>query len=170
MRHIRIFIPVACSLLSVIIFLVLVTARMNPPARTSYQPIEDAYMPGNLYFSAESCNWQHHLREKNRVVCQKRIDFDRRMWITTNPNNARIISVGVGVDDITIGELLIIWGLPMGYTHQGSLIYLYWPGRYVFLVTPAFTPRAAVNYVGYTTEPMTYQPWRGFTPGGSSSG
>jgi hypothetical protein len=147
--------------LTVVLGLVLfMVVRAN---RTAVHPIAldlpVRVLPGSLIPRDANCDWS--MVTEYRLFCHVNNDgvpihfnYDMRRGV--------VISVSVETGEITVGELILAWGEPTGYTKSGTAVQLYWGVRSVYLMSRVFTPSARAGYVFYTREPNRSQPWRGF--------
>lgn len=62
---------------------------------------------------------------------------------------------------LTLGELILNWGTPSGFSKAGMLVQVYWSDRYVYLQSQTLSPTTLVSTVGWNNE-VEGKPWRGF--------
>jgi hypothetical protein len=74
-----------------------------------------------------------------------------------------IVNTVASASEYTIGDLMIAWGTPLGFTQNGREIEVNWGKRSAYLHTCEFQPTSRVGYIGYGLEAKPLQPWRGFT-------
>ncbi len=74
-----------------------------------------------------------------------------------------ITSTVVAVQNVTIGQLILAWGIPTGYAKSVGAAEVYWGTRSVYLASLPFTPETQVGYIAYSLRPYVTACWHGFT-------
>ena len=65
--------------------------------------------------------------------------------------------------EYTIGDLILVWGLPSGFIHYGSAVQVYWDTRFAYLITCSLQPDSHIELISYSQISSQMPPWRGFT-------
>ena len=113
-------------------------------------PLVDAhcYEPGdaNCFISASI--------QQNGNVIRLTLDTASRLIAYTQ----------ISAREHTIGDLILAWGTPSGFTRYGRHIDVYWGSRNASLTTCAFRPESRVEFITYyRISPASASPWRGFS-------
>jgi hypothetical protein len=74
-----------------------------------------------------------------------------------------IVRTGIRTREYAIGDLILNWGAPTGFTQHRDFIDIHWGSRSAFLYASSFRPDSRVEFIAYDPELETGAPWRGFT-------
>jgi hypothetical protein len=131
---------------------------------TPYDPIEEYLRPGNPLPRINSCNWDNIAsgNEDGTISCHTSQKSGQSIWFSYNVRTQRIVHASIATKDITVGELMLVWGEPLGQLRQGNGQYIYWRDRYAYFITRSFDPTNRVAFVAYHSRPMKCRPWLGF--------
>lgn len=115
---------------------------------TCYPPID-----AHCYVSADANCFTSASIQQNGKVVYLTIDIASRMIAFTSiPNQGDMI-----------GDLILAWGTPSGFTQYKQYIDVYWGTRNAHLTTCSFRPESYVDHIIYSrTNPIPASPWRGF--------
>ncbi len=156
------------SLVVMFLFLSGVLSTTIGPARgvleTDYQPIASEWLPGNP-LPPNTCCCYKHLYEQSELTCRIERIRDSIVWLDYD-QRLRVISRSNIYDmNITVGDLILAWGTPLGYLQVGNNHYLFWTGRFAEAIDPSFTPASKVHLVQYNSkaDDSDYTAWKGFT-------
>ena len=64
--------------------------------------------------------------------------------------------------EYSIGDLMLVWGAPSGFSRFGRNTYLYWGTREAFVLGCSFSPASNVHRITYERKPIALISWRGF--------
>ncbi len=82
--------------------------------------------------------------------------------LTIDTASRTIDATRIAVHEYTIGDLLLAWGTPTGFSQIGRAIDVYWGGRSASLTTCSFRPDSRVDLITYSHKLPGAAPWRGF--------
>jgi hypothetical protein len=122
---------------------------------TCYPPVDaHCYEPGDA-----NCFTSASIRQNGKVI-RLTIDMASRLIAYTL----------IPVSEYTIGDLILTWGTPSGFTQNGRYIFVYWDARSAYLTTCSFRPESRVEFITYyRISPVSASPWRGFSRGDSKA-
>ncbi len=87
----------------------------------------------------------------------------KEIYLAYDGTSHKIVSTVISAHEQTIGDLILAWGAPIGFTQVGPSIAVHWRTRSAHLVTCSFRPASHVGYVVYGQRSIPASPWRGFT-------
>lgn len=94
----------------------------------------------------------------------------KEIYLAYDGASHTIVSTVVSAREKTIGDLVLAWGTPIGFTRVGPSIAVHWATRSAHLVTCSFRPASHVGFIVYGPDSKSEAPWRGFTPGAYGCG
>jgi hypothetical protein len=86
----------------------------------------------------------------------------REIYLGYDGASEVIVNTVVSASEHTIGDLMIAWGTPTGFTQNGRTIEVNWGTRSAYLHTCSFQPTSRVGYIEYSLESKQLSPWHGF--------
>jgi hypothetical protein len=108
------------------------------------------------------CSW--NLPDDSLTYCEAITEQHREVSFAYDRSKREIASVSYLIlGDFTIGQLILHWGIPTGYTRNSNAVTVYWPSRYAYIVSRVFSPSSPVGFISFTNQPL--QPasaWAGF--------
>ncbi len=164
MRHILILSLVVSGCVTASIFADLTPLRQQAVA--SYQPIAQEFLPGQQFPPDVSCHMAFYYEDHVHLYCQPLGDIRlRNVYITYDMPEKIIVYTDLLNPHKTAGDLILAWGDPIGYRQAALGRYLYWPGRYAYIVSADFGPNANVGFISYDDTATGQEAWKGFTNG-----
>ncbi len=79
-------------------------------------------------------------------------DIDRHMIIQTSAT----------IDDLTVGKLILAWGVPTGMRRAGDIIQVQWGTRSVYVSSNSLNPSTPTSSIFYSLMQTDGMPWMGF--------
>lgn len=160
-QFLRLYLVVS-SFLVVLASVMLVTARNQPIAR--YEPIDTKYQPGHTLTHDLTCEPAYDVMDYFHLYCQVVHGGQRgKLFVTFDIRDMNIIHTTLINPDQRIGDLILAWGLPVGFDNMILGNYVYWRGRYAYVAGKSFSPGSQVGYIVYDNAVIRSQPWSGFT-------
>jgi hypothetical protein len=127
----------------------------NPSARVNDPSLR--LLPGSPRPMNATCNALHDGRFRCYVHHK-----GKEVYLAYDGASQMIIGAVISANEYTIGDLIISWGTPTGFTQDGRAIEVSWGTRSVYLHTCSFQPTSHVGYIEYGLESKQLPPWRGF--------
>src|SRR5437762_5886729 len=131
MRKFRIISALTTTFATVVVVGVISTSRSAILAPQIDVP--SRYMPGSPLPDDSDCEW--HMYEDHLRFCRAHAYG----WLYfTYDTRARIIDhvTSEAPDNLTIGDLMLIWGIPTGTDQNRWGVYAYWGSRSAFVEGP----------------------------------
>jgi len=98
--------------------------------------------------------------------CQYSVLYgDDLVYLAFNGFRTKIVSAVIPAHGQTIGDMILAWGMPTGFSQNGFNVEVSWGSRTAVLITCSFQPTSLVGYFRYDMEPVQVPPWRGFVGG-----
>jgi hypothetical protein len=112
---------------------------------TCYPPVD-----AHCYESSDAnCFISASIQQNGKVV-----------HLTLDTATRMIAFTVIPAHEYTIGDLILAWGTPSGFTQYGRNIDVYWGTRNAHLTTCAFRPESRVELIiYYLTSPLPASPW-----------
>ncbi len=108
-----------------------------------------------------ACFWQESVMSGGDLQMERMCDYGV-YHLFIRHNLIQTVSLFVYARNVRLGDLVLAWGTPSGFKHQNMLSSVYWPGRYVYLVTRPIRPDSIVSVVVWDDNVQSSE-WRGFT-------
>ena len=100
---------------------------------------------------------------KNQSCTSYRVSVGgKEIYLAIDQSGQKIADTVYSAHEYTIGELILAWGLPSGFTQYGSAVQVYWDRRFAYLITCSFQPDSHVELISYSLTSSQAPPWRGF--------
>jgi hypothetical protein len=153
-------IPSLTTLCTAVVISAVIAASRTLPAPL---PIElpTRYMPGSPLPRESHCDWRLYGGEA--MYCN--IGWRSQGWFSFayDPHRKTITRTAADVpDDLTVGDLVLSWGMPSGIEPAGWGTYISWDRRSAYVPPSTFSPRSRVVFVSYQLEPTKQPAWKGF--------
>jgi hypothetical protein len=114
---------------------------------TCYPPVD-----AHCYADDANCFTSASIQQNGKIVYLT-IDIASRMVTLTS----------IPAHEATIGDLILAWGTPIGFTQYKQDIDVYWGTRNAHLTTCSLRPESHIGLIIYSrTNPVSASPWRGF--------
>jgi hypothetical protein len=85
------------------------------------------------------------------------------VYLTIDIATHMVALTGIPAHEYRIGELILAWGTPNGFTQYKQDIDVYWGIRNAHLTTCSFRSESHIDFISYSrTNPVAASPWRGF--------
>ena len=164
----RIILIISGSLTLSILSVVVVAGAEAVPTLTGLSP---QFLPGH------AAPTRLHCGESAAETCYPPVDAhcfetsDDNCFITALiQQNGKMLSLTIDSASRTIiqtsgysmGDLILAWGTPTGYSQIGRDINVIWGTRHAHLATCSFRPESYVEILTDYPDPVTASPWRGF--------
>ncbi len=115
-------------------------------------------LPGKQQFpSLAGCSALHD----GRFVCHLTLRGST-IELTYDGIVHQIIYTAVSTPDQKLGDLIVAWGEPTGFTRSGQTLAVSWSTRTAYLAPHSFQPDTQVMRVTYDDKPKQTSPWHGF--------
>ena len=144
-------------------FATVVVAGIITTSRSATLPppidVPARYMPGSPLPDDGDCEW--HMYEDQMRFCRGHADG----WLFfTYDMRARVIDhvTTENPGELTIGDLMLMWGIPSGIDQNRWGVYVYWGSRSAFVNGPRFGPQSRVAFITYRLQAYPQSTWRGF--------
>lgn len=86
----------------------------------------------------------------------------KKVYLTVEIATGAIIQALIPATEYTVGDLMLAWGTPIGFSRSGRAITVYWNKRSAYLTTCSFRPESHVTWITYFSESVEASPWHGF--------
>ena len=86
----------------------------------------------------------------------------KTIYLTVDLASGQIVQTVIPENGYSIGDLITIWGTPIGVQQSGKGTTVYWSSRSAYVIACPFRPGSRVAWLTYFTTPIETQPWRGF--------
>lgn len=87
---------------------------------------------------------------------------DKVISFTINIASRTITLTSIPAREYTMGDLILAWGTPTGFSQYRQAIDVYWGARSASLTTCSFRPESHVELITYYAKPAFTSAWRGF--------
>jgi hypothetical protein len=132
--------------------------------RTELRPLglelPSRVQPGKSLPADARCDW--HMVMEHILYCNV-VDSNVLVHFSYDIERQVILSSSMLANGKTVGDLLLAWGEPSGYTRSEMAVQVFWGARSVYLSSTPFKPGTRAGYITYTLEPDSARPWHGFT-------
>ncbi len=133
-------------------------------SRTPSQPpavdLPSAYLPGSpIPKDVSGCHMDRDIR---RSVCSLRTSESGMIYFEVDEAQRTIIQTRIWVSQVTLGQLILVWGTPTGFESRNHKTTLYWERRSAEVYSAVLKPNTPVNDVTYTLKSPVMSPWPGF--------
>jgi hypothetical protein len=143
--------------LTIAIFLLIILARTGA-APAGLIDLPHHLLPGNPRAANATCTALHDGSFRCLVIHD-----DKELHLVYDAVSRMITGTTMSADEETIGDVLLAWGTPTGYTQKGPFIEVNWGTRSAYLFTCSFQPSSRLSTIAYELEARQVSPWRGFT-------
>lgn len=146
-----------CAALIVVVAGVIIASRSNATS----QPIEPpaTLLPGNRLPEEARCDYHPFL--DSRIYCSTTRDGST-VYLSYDVARHEIMDTVIFTNHMTIGDLILAWGAPTGYTRSGAALQVYWGSRSAYIFVGTFSPNSRTSFITYSLEPRETLDWRGF--------
>ncbi len=145
--------------LFVLLFGVVSPARTEAPA--VQVDIDPQYLPGKPVPASYGCSWGR--LSDGEVFCETSGNADSMISFTFDIRRRVITCTTFTLRATTIGELVLVWGSPTGYSQSGGGAVVYWDYRSAYVLVSEFGPTEPVVLVSYELDHNQPKfPWKGF--------
>lgn len=114
------------------------------------------FMPDHILPTGSNCSWE--MFGGRRVYCT-----NHSYEFAYNPNTRLIEYVSLSIQPREVGNFIVEFGEPTGYTRYGDSRFLYWGSSGVWVYGKGFTPRSKVYEIFIDSQPINSGAWKGFT-------
>jgi hypothetical protein len=122
--------------------------------------VPEYLMPGNP--APKQCDFQWRAYyPSSSFYCRNTIS-DTLMYAEFSVSSDKITRVSYSVTDTTLGDLVLLWGMPTGVQQYNWGDVVFWGKRSVWATSKPFSPNSKVILVSYSVDVPEAQPWRGF--------
>jgi hypothetical protein len=123
--------------------------------------VSSRFLPGNPFPGSAWCNWSSYT--DGDLYCEALNINDDTISFTFDPHRQLITYTTFSIPAITVGELILAWGLPTGYIPAGIGTKVTWQHRAIYVMSRVFAPSNKVSFVSYQLDEIKpTHPWRGF--------
>ncbi|MHB8625406.1 MAG: hypothetical protein ACYDEO_04310 [Aggregatilineales bacterium] len=86
----------------------------------------------------------------------------KTLFFTIDMASQTIALTKIAAHEYAIGDLLLAWGTPTGFSQSGRDIHVHWGTRMASSTTCSFLPESRVDFISYYPKPPQAAPWHGF--------
>ena len=150
----------AASLCTALI--IVVTGVIVAPHREAIpKPIEPptTLLPGNSLPDDSHCDY--HPFMDSRIYCST-TQHGSTVYMSYDVARHEIMDTVIFTNHMTVGDLILVWGAPTGYTRSGAAVQVYWGNRSAYVFVGTFSPQSRTSFVTYSLEPHEAVAWHGF--------
>ncbi len=137
---------------------------LNPdPPTLQVQPV-DALAPGATMPHRATCEYGSKLLYDPITACWTILPTGQNVYFDLD-TRTRIIQRASYIDlKDTVGDLLLVWGTPNGYTHEGKAWTFYWNDREAYIVPKyGLSIYSVVGMVVMGTPDKDYKLWPAYS-------
>jgi hypothetical protein len=150
------------SSISTVIFAVAVAILIKgyrTELTTRFPDLDPRFSPGHTLPPNSYCDWQFAVADTQ--YCTAELDTEERISMDVNSKTGLITRTNVSSHGMTVGDLMLIWGEPSGYSRSGIVFQVYWQNRSVYITTSALSPHSPVVFISYDLDRPQQLPWSG---------
>lgn len=121
--------------------------------------IDAAYLPGQVATTRGAiCAMSEYLRYAlEYITCNT-----GKISYSFDDKTHRIVCASTGLQNYTVGDLILIWGTPIGFRNNYGVISIFWKGKHIFTPETDFSPNSKAFYLIYQDDPIYFK-WSGFS-------
>lgn len=116
-------------------------------------------LPGNSLPDNAHCDY--HPFMESRIYCST-VKDGLTLYLSYDMARHEIMDTVLLTNHMTVGELILTWGRPTGYTKSGASVQVYWGNRAAYVFSGPFTPSSRASFVTYSLDSHPVSDWHGF--------
>ncbi len=159
----RFVLKAAAVVTSTAVLLTLAVFAVVVMHRSSTYPVDiglpTRLLPGKPLPPDAHCEW--YMASENNLYCVV-TEEGLSAYISYDIRQQVIRTASLPIRDKVVGELILAWGEPSGFSGSGLSNQVNWGNRSVYVISTPFSPNTRAGYIFYSITPYTAEPWRGF--------
>jgi hypothetical protein len=160
MRNWLTFSAVSTLIFALAIMVALKTYRTD--LITRFPEPDPQFMPGGAIPSSAYCDWQFALSDSRYCFAESAGDH---ISLDVNRSSGIIDRTTVSGHGLTIGDLILTWGEPSGYSKSGIAFLVYWRNQSAYITASSLSPRTPIVFISYDLQTPQQLPWAGLING-----